>query len=122
MDTQLDRGQGTALDRLGQRLLPGQARRVGHGIGELSVLAGRVWITGDGPDDRVLEAGQRMRLERAQHWVIESLDAGGTASVAWRPRASVLQRLGLRERLGAVFAALARKAAPSASRAQGCMP
>lgn len=122
MDTQLDRGRGTALDRLGQRLPPGQARRVGHGIGELSVLAGRIWITGDGPDDRVLEAGQRMRLDRAENWVIESLDAGRTASVAWRPRASVLQRLGLRERLGAVFAALARKAAPSASRAQGCMP
>lgn len=123
MNTQLDKGHPTALDRLGQRLMPGQARRVGRGIGELSVLAGRIWITGQGDgEDRVLEAGQRLRLSCAQDVVIESFDASEPARVAWRPRAHALQRLGLRDLAGAFFAALARKAAPSANRAQGCMP
>lgn len=123
MNTQLDKGPFTALDRLGQRLLPGQARRVGRGIGELTVLAGRVWITGQGDgEDRVLEPGQRLPLVRAENAVIESFEPGRAASVAWRPRGASLQRLGLRALAGAALAALARKAAPSASRAQGCMP
>jgi len=121
MNTQLDSFPLTALDRLGQRLLPGQARRVGHGVGELTVLAGRIWITGhrDGDDD-VLGAGQRLRLADAEHVVIESFDGGVPAQVAWRPGRPVAQRFGWRD-FGALFAALARRAAPSASRAQGCM-
>lgn len=122
MNTQLDSLSVTALDRLGQRLLPGQARRVGHGVGELTVLAGRVWITGHGDgDDQVLGAGQRVRLADAGQVVIESFDAGSPARVAWRPRRSLLQRFAWRD-FGAALAALARRAAPSASRAQGCMP
>lgn len=113
----------TALDRLGQRLLPGQARRVGQGIGELTVLAGRVWITGQGDgEDRVLAAGERLALAHAEAVVMESYAAGEPARVAWRPRGTLLQRLGLRAFAGAAFAALARRAASNARRAQGCMP
>lgn len=123
MNAQLDKRPFTALDRLGQRLMPGQARRVGRGIGELTVLAGRVWITGQGDgEDRVLEAGQRLPLTHAENAVIESFEPGRAASVAWRPRGTTLQRLGLRALAGAALAALARRAASSASRPQGCMP
>lgn len=136
MYSQVDRqdsfDRSSALDRLGQRLMPGQARRVGRGIGELTVLAGRVWITGHGPaEDRVLEPGERIVIEDAAAAVIETFDAREPARVAWRPRSALLQRLGVRmaERLrgafGAAlrpsFAALARRAASNASRAQGCM-
>ena len=110
----------TALDTLGQRLFPGQARRVGHGAGELTVLAGRVWLTGPGDiEDRVVSAGERIRLEAADGMVMEALDRSEPASVAWRPRVSVIAHLGLRELFGAAFAALARKAASKASRAHG---
>jgi hypothetical protein len=123
MDAQRDFGTFTALDRLGQRLLPGQARRVGRGGGDLTVLDGRIWLTGQGDcEDRVLEAGQRLRLEAAQAVVMESLDRGRTARVVWQPRRSVIHRLGLRDLVGAVFAVLARRAASSARRAHGCMP
>lgn len=123
MNTQLDKGPFTALDRLGERLMPGQARRVGRGIGELTVLAGRIWITGHhNGEDRVLDAGQRLPLDRAENVVIESFEPGQPARAAWRPRAGKLQRLGVRALAGALLAALARKAAPSASRPQGCMP
>lgn len=122
MNTQLDSRSPTTLDRLGQRLLPGQARRVGQGVGELTVLAGRIWITGhDDGEDQVLGAGERLRLDDADRVVIESFDAGAAARVAWKPRRSALQRFAWRD-FGAVFAALARRAAPNASRAQGCMP
>lgn len=110
----------TALDALGQRLLPGQARRVGRGAGELTVLAGRVWLTGQGDgEDRVLGVGERVRIRTADAVVMESLDRERSARVAWHPQGSVLAHLGLRELFGAAFAALARKAASSASRAQG---
>ena len=122
MDAQLDYGTLTALDRLGQRLLPGQARRVGRGEGDLTVLDGRVWLTGQGDcEDRVLEAGQRLRLAPAQAAVLESFDRSRPARVTWQPRASLFHRLGFFDFVGAAFAALARKAASSASRAQGCM-
>jgi hypothetical protein len=112
----------TALDALAQRLLPGQARRVGRGAGDLTVLAGRVWLTGQGDcEDRVLAAGERIHLDAADAVVVESFDRTQHASVAWRPRNSAFAQLRLRELFGAVFAALARKAASNASRAQGCM-
>ncbi len=110
----------TALDALGQRLLPGQARRVGRGAGDLTVLAGRVWLTGHGAcEDRVLGPGERVRIEVADAAVMEPLDRNGFARVAWRPQGSVIAHLGLREFFGAAFAALARRAASSASRAHG---
>jgi len=111
----------SALDALAQRLLPGQARRVGHGIGELSVVAGRIWLTGQDGEDRVLSAGERIHLDAADAVVVEAFDRTQHASIAWRPRRSTFAQLRLRELFGAAFAALARKAAPNASRAQGCM-
>lgn len=113
-------GSLSALDALGQRLFPGQARRVGQGAGDLTVLAGRVWLTGPGDlEDRVVGAGERIHLEAAEGVVMEALDRSAPASVAWRPRAPVFAHLGLRELFGAAFAALARKAASRASLAQG---
>lgn len=112
----------SALDALAQRLQPGQARRVGRGAGELTVSRGRVWLTGQGDgEDRVLGAGECLRLDRAETVVMESIDRARDANVAWHPRRSVFHRLGLRALAGAAFAALARRAAANASRAQGCI-
>ncbi len=112
----------SALDALGQRLFPGQARRVGHGPGELTVLTGRVWLTGQGEqEDRVVGAGERVRLEAADAFVIEALDRTQHASVAWQPRGASFAHVSLRDFFGATFDALARKAASKASRAQGSM-
>lgn len=103
-------------------LAPGQARRVGTGAGELSVLRGRVWLTGRcGPgddSDRVLSPGDSLRLSDAAGAVVESWRRGEGAELRWQPRA---QRPGLAFFAGAFFAALARTAASSASRAQGCI-
>lgn len=103
-------------------LAPGEARRVGAGAGELTVLRGRVWLTGAcGPtvgSDRVLSPGDSLRLTEAQAAVIESWRRGEGAELRWHPRA---QRAGLAGVAGAFFAALARTAASSASRAQGCI-
>lgn len=123
MNSQSDMASLSALDTLGQRLLPGQARRVGQGAGELTVLSGRVWLTGQGDcEDHVLGPGERLFLDAADGVVMESFDQAGHAAVAWRPRRSILHRLGLRDLAGAALAALARRAASSASRAQGCIP
>lgn len=103
-------------------LAPGEARRVGAGTGELTVLRGRVWLTGRcGPGDDsdvVLSPGDSLRLADAQGAVIESWRRGEGAELRWQPRA---QRAGLAGFAGAFFAALARTAASSASRAQGCI-
>jgi hypothetical protein len=126
MNAQSDNNPLSVLDKLGQRLMPGQARRVGPGAGELTVLSGRVWLTRPGDEqDRVLEPGHRLNVSASERVVMESLDRTAPASVVWRPRGSTLQRLGLRGvfagALAGVLAALARRAASSASRAQGCM-
>lgn len=103
-------------------LAPGEARRVGVGAGEITVLRGRVWLTGRcGPgddSDRVLSPGDSLRLSDAQGAVIESWRRGEGAELRWQPRT---QRAGLAGLAGAFFAALARTAASSASRAQGCI-
>ncbi len=103
-------------------LAPGEARRVGIGAGELTVLRGRVWLTGHcGPADdadRVLSPGDSLRLSDAGAAVIESWRRGEGAELRWQPRA---QRAGLAGFAGAFFAALARTAASSASRAHGCI-
>ena len=103
-------------------LAPGQARRLGLGGGELTVLRGRVWLTGEcGDADQILTPGQSLRVSDAQAVVIEAWDRGAGASVRWQARQPLLQRLPLRGFAGAFFAALARSAASSASRAQGCI-
>jgi hypothetical protein len=122
----------------------GQPLRVEHAGGEFAVLAGRVWLTRRGDlDDHVLSAGERIVLEPADDVVIESWRRNETARLEWRPiaqppRGERLLRdalgaalrgvaaaaggavLGLR-RLEAGFEALARSAASSARRAQGCI-
>ncbi len=102
-------------------LAPGQARRVGSGAGELTVLRGRVWLTGPCDDDRVLAPGQSLRLDDAQAVVVEAWDRGQGAEMRWQPGRAPAQRLPGRGFAGAFFAALARSAASSARRAQGCM-
>ncbi len=103
-------------------LAAGQALRFGEGDGELTVLRGRVWLTGRcGPgddSDRVLSPGDSLHLSDAAGAVVESWRRGEGAVLRWQPRA---QRRGLAGFAGAFFAALARKAASSASRAQGCI-
>ena len=122
MNAHTDMTPFSALDVLGRRLLPGQARRVGRGAGELTVLSGRVWLTGQGDcEDRVLGAGERLTLEAAEGVVMESFDRDRHASVAWQPRGSVFHRLGLRALAGAALTALARNAASKANRAHGCI-
>ncbi len=100
----------------------GEARRVGEGAGELTVLRGRVWLTGRcGPgdeSDRVLSPGDSLHLADAGGTVVESWRRGEGAVLRWQPRA---QRLGLAGFAAAFFGALARTAASSASRAQGCI-
>lgn len=120
-------------------LAVGQALRLGRLGGELTVLEGRVWLTRDGDlGDHVIEAGQHLRVGVDQNAVIEPWDARRAASVRWVPRrqgffgailveplralawfAGVAAR-GLRAGAGG-FSALARSAAASASRAQGCI-
>ena len=100
----------------------GEARRVGAGAGELTVLRGRIWLTercGPGDDgDRVLSSGESLRLVDAGAVVVESWRRGEGAVLRWQPR---VQRAGLTGLAAGFFAALARRAASSASRAQGCM-
>ena len=125
-----------------RRISAGSALRLSRGGGTLTVIEGSVWLTrgghtGDTGDHR-LEAGQHIRLVAAQDAVIEPWDHGVAAVVRWEPRpqgalaaaqALVLRglaffageaALGLRGLAGG-FAALARSAASSASRAQGCI-
>jgi len=95
----------------------GTARHLGLGSGELSVVRGRIWVTGQGDgQDQVISSGERLRLRDSQDVVIEAWDRGEAALVRWQPR---VHGFGLRGLFGLVFAALARKAASSASLAQG---
>jgi hypothetical protein len=122
----------------------GQPLRVEHSGGEFAVLEGRVWLTRRGDlDDHVLSAGERIVLEPADDVVIEPWNRGETTRLEWRPipqapRGERLLRdalgaglrgvaaaaggavLGLR-RVEAGLDALARSAASSAKRAQGCI-
>ena len=115
-----------------QRLAPGEAFHLGRLGGELAVVDGRVWLTRDGDlGDHVVEPGQRVRLAVSDNAVIEPAETGGSATVRWYPRRqSFVGALaeeplrGLAFLTGLVakgFVALARSAAASASRAQGCI-
>ena len=100
------------------QLPAGRAQRLHSGAGELTVLQGRVWVTGQ---DRVLSRGERLRLADGAEVVVEPWDRSHGAVLRWAPRRGAFHAFGLRERLAGFFAALARKAASSASRPQGCM-
>lgn len=129
-----------------RELAAGEVLRLGRGGGELMVLTGQLWLTRVDPDgpgyrersgDHVLGAGQSIRLGAAQGAVIEPWCRDGVR-VRWLPsprgaaakaQARMLRALaflageaeaGLRG-LARAFAALARSAASSASRAQGCI-
>lgn len=113
-------------------LATGQAMHLGRLGGELTVLEGRVWLTRDSDlGDHRVEAGQRLRLAVGESAVIEPWDAGHAVSLQWKPRRQGFFGAVLAEplralawALGAVaagFSALARSAAASASRAQGCI-
>jgi Protein of unknown function (DUF2917) len=119
-----------ALASAHRRLLGGQVERVGAGPGELTVIDGRVWLTRRGDClDHVLERGQQMALKGDDDVLVEAWDAKGGASVRWRPAPQAVPRGGLVAALRRVmrglaalalpFDAIARKAASSASRAQG---
>ena len=125
----------------------GRALRLEAVDGELAVREGRVWITRRGDlDDHVLGAGESMRLSAHDRAVIEQWRRDQPAMFDWQPgraprpqsapgalrRAALAWPLrgvafvaggvaGSLRRAEAGFAALARSAAASARRAQGCM-
>lgn len=119
-------------------MAPGQLVHLFTG-GELRVTEGRVWLTRSGDlDDHLIEAGQRIRLNGSEGAIIEAWQPAAGARVQWLPQR---QPLPARAFAGALrgfaavafaaefgarvlargFAALARNAASSARRAQGCI-
>ena len=109
-----------------------QALELGRLGGDLTVLDGRVWLTRSGDlGDHFVEPGQRVRLGVDEHAVIESAHGGHIVRVSWNPRRQSFFGALLARPLRGVafltvlaaggFAALARSAAASARRAQGCI-
>ncbi len=86
------------------QLYPGQATSLKPKVaGSLRILCGRVWATWVGPHtgdgDLILHAGDTLRLEPGQHWVIETLDTKSpqAATYTWQPDSrdrSWLKRVG----------------------------
>lgn len=114
------------------RIAPCEAVRLDRLGGELTVLNGRVWLTRDGDlGDHFIEPGQKVRLGIDERAVVESARTGEPVALHWNPRrqslagallAAPLRGLALLTgRLATGFAALARSAAASARRAQGCI-
>lgn len=119
-------------DRTVRRLAAGEALHLGRLGGDLFVVDGRVWLTRDGDlGDHVIEPGQKIRLDAHENAVIESACTGHALTVHWYPRrqsvAGALAEVPLRglalltALVARGFVALARSAAASASRAQGCI-
>lgn len=115
-----------------QRMPAGQALQLGRLGGELTVIEGRVWLTrGAELGDHIVVPGQRVRFGAGEHAVIESLDRHRGVVVRWNPRRQSFVGALLAEPLRGLaflagvaargFAALARSAAASACRAQGCI-
>ena len=113
-----------------RRLIGGQIVRVAPWPGELTVVDGRVWLTRRGDnDDHVLDGGQRIALAGNAEALVEAWDARVGATVRWLPAPQALPRGGLvvvarrmvcgLRALAWRFVATARRAASSASRAQG---
>ena len=119
-------------NRTVQRLATGEALHLGRLGGDLIVVDGRVWLTRDGDlGDHFVEPGQKLRLAVNENAVIESAKTGAAVTVRWYPRRqSFLGALAEEPLRGLAFltglaargfVALARSAAASASRAQGCI-
>ena len=134
MNAQLDRSPDAASAELGAtcRIDARHAMRLSRLGGELSVVQGRVWLTrACDLGDHLVEPGQRVRLGVAENAVIESWDREQAVVVRWHPRRQAFFGALLAEPLRALafvagraaegFAAVARSAAASASRAQGCI-
>ena len=112
--------------------LRADAVHLGRLGGELTVVDGRVWLTRDNDlGDHFVKPGEKLRLAVDDNAVIEAAHSGETVTVRWSPRrqsffgavaAEPLRGVAfLAGRAAAGFAALARSAAASASRAQGCI-
>jgi hypothetical protein len=102
----------------------------------LTALGGRLWVTRDGdPNDYVLEPGQRIAVGRGDQVTVGAWQDGESAQWTWTPAAK-LARYGFLRAVVALafgaaaralrgaadgFAALARRAASIARRAQGCI-
>jgi Protein of unknown function (DUF2917) len=110
-------------------IAPGHALRLGHRGGELSVLAGRAWLTRDHDfGDYIVAAGERLRLKADDNAVVESWRSGEALRLRWQPQrrhqrfagvvlAEPLRVLAFTAALAAGgLAALARSAAAGASR------
>lgn len=113
-------------------LVSGEALHLGRLGGDLVVMEGDLYLTRNGDlGDHVLQAGQRLRLGVDENAVIEPARTGAGVTVRWYPRrqsfagallAEPLRCLAfLAGRAAGGFAALARSAAASANRAQGCI-
>lgn len=127
------------------RLQPGHALRLGRRGGELRAVDGRVWLTRRGDlQDHLLLPGDGESVAAADDAVVESWAHGEAVTLHWRPQRRQALRLdgtaaraaaaglrglaalagrfaaGLRD-AEAGLAALARTAAASACRAQGCI-
>ncbi len=101
--------------------------------GRLTVLRGQVWLTRSNDlADHVLQAGQTLTLRPGDDVVVEAWQRDQPAAWSWQPsrrQGSVWPLRALARAAGAAaaglragergFAALARKAASSANRAQG---
>jgi hypothetical protein len=115
----------------GTRLLAsGQALRLPHAGGELTVLRGRLWLTRDNDlGDHFIDAGQRVWLDANENAVVEAAGRQQGASLHWEPcRQGSFRALLARPLNGTAFLALTaargfmalgRSAAAGARRARG---
>ncbi len=132
MNAPLNRNARLAFVSPTHRINAGDSMHLGRLGGELIVLQGRVWLTRDGDlDDHLVEPGQRVPLGVAENAVIGAWNTGDALVVRWNPQRQSFFGALLPEPLRGLafvagraangFAALARSAAASASRAQGCI-
>jgi hypothetical protein len=83
MKTAGDAGRASGRSRW---LRPGTAAHLGQTPGELTVLAGRAWLTrSNDASDYFLVAGEHVLLERSHGAVIESATKGQGIAYCWRP-------------------------------------